>query len=100
MEKRMLLEFYSIIQFLMRTRGKWVKKIYKNIADVIYGWPQRKELQVGGLNSEILLYHGTASANTDSICKTNFKLDMSVRFAHGRGIYLSRLVFPQARSSP
>ena len=54
---------------------------------------------MGGLNSEILLYHGTASANTDSICKTNFKLDMSVRFAHGRGIYLSRLVFSQARST-
>ena len=70
----------------------------KKIADVIYGWPQRKELQVGGLNSEILLYHGTASANTDSICKTNFKLDMSVRFAHGRGIYLSRIVVPQAGS--
>ena len=51
---------------------------------------KKAEFQKKGLNSEILLYHGTSSANTDSICKTNFRMDMSVRFAHGRGIYLSK----------
>ena len=39
--------------------------------------------------NEVLLFHGTSSANTDGICRTNFNLDMSVRFVHGRGIYLS-----------
>ena len=51
---------------------------------------KKAAFQKKGLNSEILLYHGTSSANTDSICKTNFRMDMSVRFAHGRGIYLSK----------
>ena len=51
---------------------------------------KKTELQKKGFNSEILLYHGTSSVNTDSICKTNFRMDMSVRFAHGRGIYLSK----------
>ena len=52
---------------------------------------KKMEFQKKGLNSEILLYHGTSSANTDSICKTNFRIQgVSVRFAHGCGIYLSR----------
>ena len=51
---------------------------------------KKEEFQNKGLNSENLLYHGTSSANTYSICKTNFRLDKSVRFAHGQGIYFSR----------
>lgn len=51
---------------------------------------KKLEFQEKGHHSDILLYHGTSSANTDGICKTNFRLDLSVRFAYGRGIYLSK----------
>ena len=51
---------------------------------------KKAEFKKQGLDSEILLYHGTSSANTEGICKTNFKMGLSSRFAHGRGIYLSR----------
>ena len=53
---------------------------------------KKAELKKQGLDSEILLYHGTSSANTEGICKTNFKIGLSSRFAHGRGIYLSRQI--------
>ena len=51
---------------------------------------KKAEFKKQGLDSEILLYHGTSSANTKGICKTNFRMDLSSRFAYGRGIYLSR----------
>ena len=38
----------------------------------------------------IMLFHGTSFDNTDGICGTNFNLDAMSRFAHGRGIYLSK----------
>ena len=51
---------------------------------------KKAEFKKQGLHSEIFLYHGTSSANTGGICETNFRMDLSSRFAHGRGIYLSR----------
>ena len=51
---------------------------------------KKAEFKKQGLDSDILLYHGTSSASTKGICKTNFRMDLSSRCAHGRGIYLSR----------
>ena len=40
--------------------------------------------------SELVLFHGTSHANTHDICTGNFNLDISNRFAFGRGIYFSK----------
>ena len=37
-----------------------------------------------------MLFHGTSQANTHAICTGNFNLDLSNRFAYGRGIYFSK----------
>jgi hypothetical protein len=36
------------------------------------------------------MFHGTNPSNTDDICTGNFNLDISTRFAFGRGIYFSK----------
>ena len=41
-------------------------------------------------DSELVLFHGTGHANTHEICSGNFNLDLSNRFAYGRGIYFSK----------
>jgi len=40
--------------------------------------------------SEVVMFHGTSPANTHDICTGNFNLDLSNRFAFGRGIYFSK----------
>lgn len=67
----------------------WISYIENKMLEERFN-QKRAEFQKQGLNSEVLLYHGTSSANADGICKTNFRMDLSVRFAHGRGIYLSK----------
>ena len=46
--------------------------------------------EAGRDDSELVLFHGTGQANTDAICAGNFNLDLSNRFAYGRGIYFSK----------
>jgi hypothetical protein len=47
-------------------------------------------LELAGTDdSEVLLFHGTDPANTHNICSGNFDLNISKRFAYGRGIYFS-----------
>jgi hypothetical protein len=36
------------------------------------------------------MFHGTNPSNTHDICTGNFNLDISKRFAYGRGIYFSK----------
>ena len=46
--------------------------------------------EAGRDDSEHVLFHGTGQANTHAICTGNFNLDLSNRFAYGRGIYFSK----------
>ena len=52
---------------------------------------KKAEFQEAGRDaSELVLFHGTSGANTHAICTGNFNLDLSNRFAYGRGIYFSK----------
>ena len=46
--------------------------------------------RAGRDTSEVVLFHGTSPVNTHEICTGNFNLDLSNRFAFGRGIYFSK----------
>ena len=52
---------------------------------------KKLEFQKAGRNTnELVMFHGTSPANTHDICTGNFNLDLSNRFAFGRGIYFSK----------
>ena len=70
----------------------WFSYIENKSLEEVFNCKKQEFGQLEGQsnNDEVLLFHGTSSANTDGICRTNFNLDISVRFAYGRGIYLSK----------
>ncbi len=74
---------------------------YKNISSIDYIFNEKQEqlfeqkkiemLNSGSPAQELLLFHGTQHENVTSILRSNFRLDLCRRQAHGPGIYFSEL---------